>query len=615
MAYDYDKSGAEFKIFKNRKEIAKNAQQTITRVTVEASTFLPRMCEIEFLESPQYIGKYTYSLFAPGDDVAVFAYASGNVTGDVVFKGTVTGVEMISDEGSGVRTVFRCHDGGAAMLGATKTKLWKQKTYAEVVKEIAGKNSLNPLLGSAIESSSVTHETVVQLNETDWDFICRLAREIGYVCFVEVYTQLTLSKTRLFWGKVPKASRGPSSPTRPKGFEVGDGRVLSLRAMVSGLGLVGNVQAAGWDAKQHTTALTSSSLSGAPSDSVNVKMNPSRFKVNKSGDKTSMERMASSTAESKSLAKGLAKRVASAAADIELIVRGHPAAKLNQPIYLDDALFLEGKYIVSALTHDFGGDSGFITTIYCTGIEDRSLAGLAGEVSHRPTLDGVYPAIVNSIEDPQGKGRVNLSLPWLSSKYITGWAPILQMGAGPNTGWQTLPAPKSEVLVAFQNGQLESPYVLGGFFGSTSGKVKASELMKGGAPVKQVFTTKAGHQMIFDDEGDDSGITIRTKNGQTCSIVLSDKKGISIITKGQGDVNISTQGNVNVDAKKNAKVTANEVAVESKGTVKVDAASSLNLTGSSVTVDATSSAKIKGATVSVEATGSLTLKGAVVNVN
>ena len=615
MAYDYDKSGAEFKIFRNRKEISETAQKTISRVTVEASTYLPRMCEIEFMESPQYIGKYTYSLFAPGDDVAVFAYASGNVTGDVVFKGTITGIEMLSDEGSGVRTVFRCHDGAAAMLGGTKTRLWKQKTYSEVVKEIAGKSGLNPLLGSAIQSSGTTHETVVQLNETDWDFICRLAREIGYVCFVDVYTQLTLSKTRLFWGKVPKASTGPSSASRPKGFEVGDGRVLSLRAMVSGLGLVTNVQAAGWDSKQDRTALTSASVSGSATDSVNVKRNPSSFQVDKSGVRTSMERMAASTAEAKSLAKGLAKRVASAAADIELIVRGHPAAKLNQPIYLDDALFLEGKYIVSAVTHDFGGDSGFITTIYCTGIEDRSLAGLSGEVTSRPTLDGVYPAIVNSIEDPQGKGRVNLTLPWLSSKYITGWAPILQMGAGRNTGWQTLPAPKSEVLVAFQNGQLESPYVLGGFFGATSGKVKPSELMKAGAPVKQVFTTKAGHQMIFDDDGDDSGITIRTKNGQTCSIVLSDKKGISIVTKGQGDVNVKTDGNVNVDAKKNAKVVANEVAVESKGSVKVDAASALNLSGSRITVDATSSTKIKGATVSVEATGSLTLKGAVVNVN
>ena len=615
MAYDYDKSGAEFKIFKNRKEISETAQQTISRVTLEASTFLPRMCEIEFLESPQYIGKYTYSLFAPGDDVAVFAYASGNLTGDVVFKGTVTGIEMISDEGSGVRTVFRCHDGAAAMLGGTKTKMWKQKTYAEVVKEIAGKNGLNPLLGSAIESSSATHETVVQLNETDWDFICRLAREIGYVCFVEVYTQLTLSKTRLFWGKVPKASRGTSSPTRPKGFEVGDGRVLSLRAMVSGLGLVSNVQAAGWDAKQDTTALTAASTSGSASDSVNVRRNPSSFQVNTAGVKTSMDRMASSTAEAKGLAKGLAKRVASAAADIELIVRGHPAAKLNQPIYLDDALFLEGKYIVSAVTHDFGGESGFITTIYCTGIEDRSLGGLSGEVAQRPTLDGVYPAIVNSIEDPQGKGRVNLTLPWLSAKYITGWAPILQMGAGQSTGWQSLPAPKSEVLVAFQNGQLENPYVLGGFFGSSTGKVKPADLMKSGSPVKQVFTTKSGHQLIFDDEGDDSGITIRTKNGQTCSIVMSDKKGISIITNGEGDVHVSTDGNVNVDAKKNAKVVANEVSVESKGAVKVDAAAALNLTGSSITVDATSSATIKGASVNVEATGSLTLKGAVVNVN
>jgi uncharacterized protein involved in type VI secretion and phage assembly len=222
---------------------------------------------------------------------------------------------------------------------------------------------------------------------------------------------------------------------------------------------------------------------------------------------------------------------------------------------------------------------------------------------------------VNSIEDPQGKGRVTLTLPWLSSSYITGWAPILQMGAGKNVGWQVLPAPKDEVLVAFQNGQLDSPYVLGGLYGSHSGKARSSELMKNGSPVKQVLTTKSGHQIVFDDEGADSGITIHASNGQTASIVLSDKKGISIITKGDGNVSISSDGNVNVDAKKNAKVAANEVSVESKGAVKVTAASRLNLSGSSVTVDATSSATLKGAAVTVEATGALTLKGAVVNVN
>ena len=616
MAYDYDKSGAEFKIFKNRKEISEKIQRSITRVTVEASTFLPRSCEIEFSESPQSIGKDTYSLFSPGDDVAVFAYAQGNTFGDVIFKGSITGIEMISDEGSGVRTVFRCHDPSAAMVSGTKTRLWKQKTYSEVVKEIATKRGLNPFLTSKIQSTSVTHETIVQLNESDWDFICRLAREIGFVCFVEVYTEFTISKTRLVWAKVPKASTGSSSATRPKGFEVGDGRMLSLRAMVTGLGIVSSGVVPGWDAKQDKAALGSAAAtSGDATSTQTARRSPKAYQTKSPGTRTSLERMATSAAEAKALAQGLAKRVASASVDIELIVRGHPAAKVNQPIYLDDALFLEGKYVASAITHEFGGNEVFVTTIYCTGAEDRSLAGLASDTHNRPALTGVYPAIVNSIEDPQGRGRVTLTLPWLDRSYITGWAPIMQMGAGKGVGWQALPAPKDEVIVAFQNGQLDSPYVLGGYYGKGDGKVGAKELIKNGKPVKQVLTTKAGHQIILNDEGDDSGITLRTKNGQTCSIVMSDKAGISIITKGNGNVNVTTDGNVNVAAKKNAKVSAQDVSVDSKGSVKVKAASALNLSGANVTVDATSSATVKGTNVKVEATGSLTLKGAVVNVN
>lgn len=618
MAYDYDKSSAEFKIFSGGYQISKTAQQTISRLTIDASTFLPRVCEIEFVESPTSLGKYTYALFDPGADVAVFAYAQGNAMGDLVFKGQLTGVEMVADEAGGTRTVFRCHDAGSDMMAATKTKLYKEMTYSEVVTKVAEKYGLNPFsLTSSrkITRTSIKHDTIVQLNETDWDFICRLAREIGYVAYVQAFSELSMARARLFWGPPAKASSGPGSPTRPKGFQVGDGRVFSLRAMVSGVGLASSAQNAGWDHQQERAALGRSSLSGAPSETVKARRSPSAFRSSKAGARTSLERMASSTSESNAMAKGLAKRIASASADVELIVRGHPAAKIAEAVYIDDALFLEGNYVATAVTHEFGGDDGFITYIYCTGIEDRSLAGLQGEIAERPRLHGVYPAIVNSIEDPKKQGRVNLQLPWLDAEYITGWARVMQMGAGKSVGWQTLPAPEDEVLVAFENGQLETPYVIGGVFAGATGKLSPSELMKDGAPIKQAFTTKTGHQLIFDDDGDDSGITIRAKGGETCSIVMNDKKGITITTKGDGAVTINSEADVIVTAKKNAKVSGQEVSVESKGAIKIEGKGSLDVSASSITLDATSSATLKGATVTVEASGPLTLKGTPVKIN
>lgn len=618
MAYDYDKSASEFKIFSGFSQISKTAQQTVSRLTIDASTFLPRVCEIEFVESPTSLGKYTYALFNPGDDVAVFAYAQGNALGDVIFKGKLTGVEMVADEGGGTRTVFRCHDGASDMMSATKTKLYKEMTYSEVVTKIAEKYGLNPFSLTStrkITRTSVKYDTIVQLNETDWDFICRLAREIGYIAFVQVFSELSKARSRLFWGPPPKASSGPISATRPKGFQVGDGRVFSLRAMLTGVGLASSAQNAGWDHQQEKAALGSSSLSGAASETVKARLNPSSFRSSKAGSRTSLERMAASTAESNAMAKGLAKRIASAAADIELIVRGHPAAKIGEAIYIDDAMFIEGNYVATAVTHEFGGDDGFITFIYCTGIEDRSLAGLQGEIAERPRLHGVYPAIVNSIEDPKKQGRVNLQLPWLDPEYITGWARVMQMGAGKGVGWQALPAPDDEVLISFEHGQLETPYVIGGVFAGSTGKLSPSELMKDGSPIKQAFTTKTGHQLIFDEEGDDSGITIRSKGGETCSIVLNDKKGITITTGGEGAVTINSAADVTVTAKNNAKVSGQEVSVESKGAIKIEGKGAISVSASSITVDATASTTLKGASVTVEASSLLTLKGAMVKIN
>jgi len=618
MAYDYDKASSEFKIFSGGSQISKPAQMTISRVTVDASTFLPRTCDIEFTEPPNNIGKHTYSILNPGADVAVFAYAAGNMTGELLFKGKITGMEMLSDEGSGTRTVFRCSDIASDMLSATKTRLFKEMTVSEVVKKIAGEYSLNPFSltsSSRITSTSIKYDAIVQLNETDWDFLCRLARELGYVTFVHPFTELTRSKARLSWGPPPKAKSGPSTGSSKKGFELGGGRILSLRAMVSGMGLPSNAQVAGWDHKQQRGAVGTSGLSGKQADLIDIKGSPKKFQSPKAGNRTLVERMASTTAEANAMAKGYAKRLVGSAVDVELTVRGHPAARLNEAIYLDDAITLEGNFVATALTHQFGGNDGFITTIFCTGIEDRSLAGLQGEMPTRTKLNGVYPAIVNSLEDPQKKGRVNLTLPWLDPQYITNWAQVVQMGAGQGVGWQAIPAPKDEVLVAFENGQIETPYVIGGIFASKSGKVAAKELMKDGSPVKQVFTTKTGHQLIFDDEGDDSGITIRTKGGETCSIVMSDKKGITITTKGEGGVTINSDANIAVTTKKKATVTANEVQVDSKGAIKFTGKGALNVSAQNITLDASGSAKLKGSSVSVESSGILKLKGSVVKIN
>lgn len=624
MAYDFDTSGTAFKVFKAGRALDDETQGAIRSVVVESAVFMPSVCEIEFIENPDQLGKSSYGL-NPNDVISVYAYAAGNITGTLLFKGTIRAREVRIDPGMGARTIVRAFDGAHDMLAMSATKGFKQSTYSDVVRKIAKQYDLDPLIGSAIARTSVKYDFVVQENETDWDFICRLARSVGYIAYVRPYELLKQSKTKLYFGPNAPARTGPGSETRPKAFAVGDGRLITLRAMVTGGGLPRNAASAGWDRKANQGATATDSVSGKALDGAQPKSSQGSYSPRKAASRMMLETVATSRAESNALAKAYSKRFGGAAVDVELLARGHPAITVNTAIYIGGAGQLEGKYTVSALTHEFDAESlGFTTTVYCHGLEDRSIAGIQGEGAHRPSLGGVYPAIVSSIKDPEKKGRVQLTLPWLDATYVTGWAPIVQMGAGAGTGWQVLPAPKSEVLVAFQNGQLDSPYVIGGMYGATRGKVSPESLHKEGVPTRQVLSSKKGHQLIINDDDEKSGITIQTKTGQSCKIELSDKNGITITTKGDNKpIKVNTDSDVVVTTKKNAKLNAQDVSVDAKGKVNVKGKGSVTVSGQSVNVDASGRAKLKGSSVSIEASGALNLKasgavnikGSAVNLN
>jgi uncharacterized protein involved in type VI secretion and phage assembly len=236
---------------------------------------------------------------------------------------------------------------------------------------------------------------------------------------------------------------------------------------------------------------------------------------------------------------------------------------------------------------------------------------------------GVYPAIVSDIKDPQNLGRVKLALPWLSKDYVTDWARIVQLGAGKDVGLQMMPRPKEEVVIAFENGQLDSPIILGSVFGKTTGKIPNAKLIKNGKPLVTALTTKAGHQLIFDDDNDSSSITLQMKNGNACSVVMTDKGGITITTKGDRSVTIKSSQNVIVQAEKNAKVSANDVSIDSKGPIKIQGKGKLDISAPNIAIAAQSALKLKGTNVTVDATASLTMKasgttaikGAVVKLN
>ncbi|MBM3670002.1 MAG: VgrG-related protein [Actinobacteria bacterium] len=617
LGNSYDSPGGNLRMLWDRSHITDEEQAQIARVSVEAQLGIPRMCEVEIKGGPKKIAGFGGVRSQIGKTISVFGYGLGNLTGDIVFRGTIASRELRTDPGQGARMVLRAYDGGYEMMAARKTRSFKDMSYGEIAKKIARDYTLDGLIGSDISTSGTSHPFVVQSNESDWDFLARLAREQGWVMFVRVYTQLTFGRTQLFFGPPKKASGVVSSDTK---FKAGDRRLRSIRGSVISIGIPKSVAVPGWDDRKGDAARGSDSIGSRDLVTANTKFRPSK----KAGSVTSLETFAGTKARADRAAKGTAARIAGASVDIDMIVRGNPLVKLNRLIQLTDLGDVSGIHTVSGVVHVFDPSAGgFSTQILCTGLDDRSLGGLMGAGKPAEKLHGVYPAVVSDIKDPQNLGRVKLALPWLSKDYVTDWSRIIQLGAGKDVGLQMLPRPKEEVVVAFENGQLDSPIILGSVFGKTTGKIPNSKLVKNGKPLITALTTKAGHQLIFDDDNDSSSITLQMKNGSACSVVMTDKGGITITTKGDRSVTIKSSQNVIVEAEKNAKVSANDVTIDSKGPIKIQGKGKLDISAPNVGITAQSALKLKGTNVSIDATASLALKssgttsvkGAVVKLN
>jgi uncharacterized protein involved in type VI secretion and phage assembly len=196
-------------------------------------------------------------------------------------------------------------------------------------------------------------------------------------------------------------------------------------------------------------------------------------------------------------------------------------------------------------------------------IEARVPVGLGGH------WYGVYPALVADIQDPDGQGRVKVTLPWSpdtgSARYEV-WARLATFMAGNNRGSWFIPDVNDEVLVAFEGGDPRRPYIVGALW---NGSDSPPETMDGaGNNYKKVLRSRNGVKVTLDDQNGQEKFIVETPGGQR--ITLQDGPGSITIEDSNGNSAKMEAAGVTVTAA--AKVTINASTVEvSAGMVTVNA--------------------------------------------
>ncbi len=182
---------------------------------------------------------------------------------------------------------------------------------------------------------------------------------------------------------------------------------------------------------------------------------------------------------------------------------------------------------------------------------------------------GAYPALVLDVKDPDGQGKVKVSLPWSpdgSGASYAVWARVATTMAGMNRGTWFIPDVNDEVLVTFLAGNTGQPCVIGAFWNGTD-TTPASMDPDGKNNIKRI-RSRNGVQITLDDDSGKEKFICETPGGQKLS--LTDGPGVVEIMDSNGNsIKLDSQG-VTVTASAKVTVNASQVMV-SAGMVTVDA--------------------------------------------
>jgi len=144
------------------------------------------------------------------------------------------------------------------------------------------------------------------------------------------------------------------------------------------------------------------------------------------------------------------------------------------------------------------------------------------------------PAIVKDNNDPQGMGRVRVQFFWQKGEQLSPWIRMIQPYAGSGKGFYFIPEVGEEVMVDFENGNAERPFVLGAHY---NGAAKS-----GYKPTTKAIHTQSGTKILLNDaEG---------------SVRIEDASGNVYEMDGKGTIEVKAPKNIIFTAGEDLKFSA-----------------------------------------------------------
>jgi Rhs element Vgr protein len=512
-------------------------------------------------------GKKQKDHFPPGQEIEILA---GPLSGKQnIFKGIVTKLNLrIKNSGESMLTVD-CRDPAVKMTVGKKSKYFSESKDSEIIQTIANEYELP----YEVEDTPEVHETMVQYDSTDWNFILARAEANGLLILPEngklvvqaPYLETTGDKPVCRFGSNLLAldleldARTQYQTTIAKAWSPSEQTLLEAEATPSE-----------WNSPGKDT----------PEDLANV-IGLDGLDLYHTGARSDQELQQWTDAE---LLRSRLQKVRG-----RISLEGDSSLKPGMLIDLQGVHpRFSGTAFISGIRHEWGNDKWVMDLQL--GLPDS----VSFTISESPTwtASGLLPGVlgfqigvVTRIhEDPKGEDRILVKAPVIDDQAEGVWARIATLDAGANRGSLFRPEIGDEVVLGFLNNDPRDAIIIGMLHSSAK---PAPIIAEEKNPVKG-FVTRSGLQLLFDDEK--GSAELKTSKGkkltlkdEEAAITLEDENG-NKITLDKSGISLDSSKDINLNASSNIKLEGTNVNTKAKGLFKAEGSGGAEMTTPSVAV-------------------------------
>jgi uncharacterized protein involved in type VI secretion and phage assembly len=449
MSATADRHVALYSVSVDGSEVEEALSARIREVRILSYLRLPDMCTLSVVYQKgqegedQPIDSHPFDI---GKSLEVKLGGRDQLTTTSLFKGQIVSQELNFGAG-GVELMVRGFDRSHILIRARKVQTYQNQTSSDIVTKVVSDAGFTP----HCDATGDPHEFMQQDNETDWDFIWRLAERVGF--------EFVVQDTEAYFRK-PSADN-PVALEWPQTLRSFSPRVTATQQAQQ-------VTLAAFDPK---TKQAISSTATSPNQVARIGVERSSVASAFDGaDIHIATEPVQSQGEGDALAQALLDKLANGYIAAEGVSDGNPSIRAGTSVQVSGlGQKFSGLYRVAAATHVLRGGATY-ETHFANSPAHTLLGSVGGDRSSGggPQFGAqLVVGLVTNNADPNNMGRVRVQYPALGPDTESAWAPIASVSAGNARGLMMLPVVGEEVLVGFEHGDTRRPYVLGSLFNGT----------------------------------------------------------------------------------------------------------------------------------------------------